>query len=180
MSEELDALELFNSYKWEILSWVQISEEELNVIEQALEQAQENKAMLDIFKSALTIEHHSSTPSFTPLEKDKTFDINATITETIKIKQNDLDEKLRKSLREWVLKNAFPKELKALEIIKVLFNGRAKLYERNDAVQQIVDENGNYNKAITSVYILEFYIDDLHYEFHLHKDEYDALRKVWL
>ena len=72
------------------------------------------------------------------------------------------------------------KELKALEIIKVLFNGRAKLYERNGGIQQVIDGNGNYNKATISVYILEFYVGNLHYKFHLHKDEYDLLKEVLL
>lgn len=69
---------------------------------------------------------------------------------------------------------------KALDIIKVLFNGRAKLYERNDGIEQVVDKNGNYNKAGISVHILEFWVGDLHYEFHLHKEEYDLLKEVLL
>ncbi len=92
--------------------------EEYHIIEKELKEGEKVKEVLDIFKNALTIEHDLSTPSFTPLEKDKSFDVNEIITETIKIKQNDLDEKLRKLLREWVLKNAFPEELKAVEIIK--------------------------------------------------------------
>ena len=36
----------------------------------------------------------------------------------IEIKHSELNKELKKELREWVLKNAFLKELKTLEIIK--------------------------------------------------------------
>lgn len=101
-----------------------------NIIEQELKEAEENKAMLDIFKNALTIEHDLSTPSFTPLKKDNPFDVNAIIIETIKIRQNDIDEKLRKSLREWVLKNAFPKELKEYHELESMHEELAKSYNK--------------------------------------------------
>lgn len=72
------------------------------------------------------------------------------------------------------------RKLKALEIIKVLFKGRARLYERNDGVEQIIDKNGNYHKANCVVYILGFHVEGQHCEFHLHREEYDLLKEVLL
>lgn len=70
------------------------------------------------------------------------------------------------------------KEHKALEIIKVLFKGRAKLYTRDDGIEKTIDKNGNYKKAPIGLYILEFWVGDNHYEFHLHREEYDLLKEV--
>lgn len=74
--------------------------------------------------------------------------------------------------------NTIKKELKALEIVKVLFQGRARLYERNDGIEQTIDKNGNYHKCNCVIYILDFHSGMIHYEFHLHKDEYDLLKEV--
>jgi len=137
------------------------------IIEQAIKQAQKDKEMLGIFKSALTIEHDLSTPSFTPLEKDKPFNASAIITETIKIKQNELDEKLRKSLREWVLKNAFPKELKRLKELERTFDALSKddekakkelskEIEKNRALE-IIKEKGIILQFIKETYTVEQY-----------------------
>ena len=82
----------------------------VNVIKQTLEQAQEDKEMLDIFKNALTIKHDDANVIHN--------DCGGMIEMIYTIEKNKLNEQLRKSLREWVLENAFPKELKALEIIK--------------------------------------------------------------
>ena len=73
--------------------------------------------MLNVFKNALTIERKPVNNIYS-FKKDRENSISSFVSEIIEIKQNELDEKLRKSLREWVLKNAFPKELKALEIIR--------------------------------------------------------------
>ena len=70
------------------------------------------------------------------------------------------------------------KKLKALEIIKVLFKDRARLYTRNDGIEQTIDKNGNYHKTNCVVYILDFYVGSVHYEFHLDKEEYDLLKEV--
>lgn len=69
-------------------------------------------------------------------------------------------------------------KVKALEIIKVLFKGRAKLYTRDDGIEKTIDKNGNYKKAPIGLYILEFWVGDNHYEFHLHREEYDLLKEV--
>lgn len=93
----------------------------LAIIEKELKQAEEDKETLDIFKNALTIERKPIN-NINAFKKDRESCISGLVGEIIEIKQNELDEKLRKSLREWVLKNAFPKELKALEIITNLFD----------------------------------------------------------
>ncbi len=72
------------------------------------------------------------------------------------------------------------KELKALEIIKVLFQGRCKLYERTEYIETCNEEGCHAKKIATTSYILEFYNYDLHYEFRLHKEEYNLLKEVLL
>lgn len=84
-------------------------------IEKTLKQAQEDKEMLNIFKNALTIERDIP-PELEIKESEK--GCSYVFKEAVKIHENRIEEMLKKSLRKWVLKNAFPKELKALEIIK--------------------------------------------------------------
>lgn len=129
------------------------------IIEKELKQAEKDKEILDIFKNALNIEHDLSTPSFTPLEKDKPFDVNAIITETIKIKQNELDEKLRKSLREWVLKNAFPEELKRLEELEKAFVTLSKDYEKTMKLLSKEIEKNRVLKIIKKYFDIEYFQD---------------------
>ena len=120
MNKGLEALKKIKKVAcgYEGLAYLEeIYEEEVDVIEKELKEHEKDKKMLEIFKNALTIEHHEI-----PLELINSSDIHEFISGITKqittIKENELDKKLRKSLREWVLKNAFPKELKALEIIK--------------------------------------------------------------
>ena len=86
------------------------------VIKKALEKGKEDEKMVGIFKNALTIEHHDL-PMVDPHDDSEDFVTYAFKTLTT-IRQNELDKDLRQALREWVLKNAFPKELTALEILK--------------------------------------------------------------
>lgn len=91
-------------------------EEDVNTIEKELKQAEKNEIVLNIFKNALTIEHHDIS-MVDP--HDDSEDIAAYAFKTLTtIRQNELDKGLRQALRELVLKNAFPKELKAFDIIK--------------------------------------------------------------
>ena len=160
-------------------------EERINLceyIEKELKQAEKDKEMLDIFESALTIEHDLSTPSFTPLEKDKPFNVSAIITETIKIKQNELDEKLRKSLREWVLKNAFPKELKRLKELEKAFDTLSKDHEK--AMKELSLEIEK-NRALEILRECNLTIEELNKKFYfisgkVPKDKTDLLKEVLL
>lgn len=77
------------------------------IIEQALKQAQEDKEMLSVFKNALTIKRDDANVVHN--------ECGGMIEMIYTIEKNKLNEQLRKSLREWVLENAFPKELKELE-----------------------------------------------------------------
>ena len=72
------------------------------------------------------------------------------------------------------------KNKKALEIVKVLFQGRCKLYERTEYIETCNEEGCHAEKIATTSYILEFHNYDLHYEFHLHKDEFNLLKEVLL
>jgi len=88
-------------------------------IEKELKEKEENEKVLNVFKNALTIEHHDLSMV---VPQDDNEDIVAYAFKTLTtIRQNELDKSLRKALREWVLKNAFPKELKDLEFIKKCF-----------------------------------------------------------
>lgn len=80
------------------------------------------------------------------------------------------------------------KKLKELEdkykslkdIIRTLFKGRCKLYERTEYTETCNDKGCHAEKVATASYILEFRNYDLHYEFHLQKDEFDKLKEVLL
>ena len=86
-------------------------------VEKELEQAQEDKKVLDIFKNSLTIEHCPI--SIEPLKDGEDF-VGSLFRNITTIRTNELDKNLRETLREWVLKNAFPKEIKALNEILAL------------------------------------------------------------
>ena len=134
--------------------------EDFLTIEKELKQAEENKEMLNVFKNALTIERKPIN-NIHAFKKDF---VGGLASEIIEIKQNELDIKLRSNLREWVLKNAFPKELKALEIIKNKgVNARYLIY--------IISYQGlDYEEYKES---FEEYSDLL-----LTKEEYDLLKEV--
>lgn len=112
------------------------------VIKKALEKGKENEKMVGIFKNALTIEHHDL-PMVDP--HDDSEDIVAFfVRQFFTIKQNELDKELRKALREWVLKNAFPKELKALENISKAYGDYANHKISEYELIMIVSENKTY------------------------------------
>ena len=106
-----------------------IIEKSLKVYEKKLEQAQKDKDMLNIFKNALTIERDIP-PELEIKESEK--GCSYVFREAVKIHENRIEEMCKKSLREWVLKNAFPKELKALEIIKDKLYSWSKQYIYTD------------------------------------------------
>ena len=85
-------------------------------IEKELKQAEENEKLLKVFKDALTIEYHE----YPTIEQhnDNEDVMSYLVKELYTIRQSELEKNMRKALRKWVLKNVFPKELKALEIIK--------------------------------------------------------------
>ena len=72
------------------------------------------------------------------------------------------------------------KEIKALEVIKVLFQGRCKLYEETVYIETCNEEGCHADKIVTTKYVLEFVNYDLHYKFYLHKEEYDLLKEALL
>ena len=97
---------------------------------------------------------------------------------------NDLCDIVEKDLKEYEkLKEDIKKcscwnEHKALDIIKVLFQDRCKLYERTENIETCNEQGCHAEKIATTSYILEFNNYDLHYEFRLHKGEYDLLKEV--
>lgn len=86
------------------------------IIENELKQAQKDREVLNVFKNALTIKQTCVLPK--EESSDNTFIYACKY--LYEITQSNLDEKLRKSLREWVLKNAFQEEIKENEQYKVI------------------------------------------------------------
>lgn len=138
----------------------------LDIIEKELKQAEKDKEVLDIFKNALTLKHTCVLPK----EQEHSEDVfTYSVMYLYEITQNNLDEKLRKSLREWVLKNAFPKELKALEIIKEKLIDVGRLYGCMIA----------YPNEKTPIHYNEK-IDKRYKTYMLTQEEYDLLKEVML
>lgn len=85
-------------------------------IYQALTELEETKKINEIFKNAITIKH-TGIHCEEKLDHSKDTFIYS-IQPICDVIQNNIEEELKRQLREWVLKNAFPQELKVLEIIK--------------------------------------------------------------
>lgn len=112
MSKGLEALKEYRNQQ----TGVNVhADDYLDIIEEELKQAEENEKWLNVFKNALTIERQIPPE----LEIKESENGNTYVfREAVKIHENRIEEMLKKSLREWVLKNAFPKELEVLDIIK--------------------------------------------------------------
>lgn len=157
-------------------------EERINLcesIEQELKQAQKDKEILDIFKNALTLKHAYVLPE----EKDHSKDAFVCAVQYLyEITQNDLDEKLRKSLREWVLKNAFPKELERLNELEKVFDSLSK---ENEKVMKELSKEIEKNRALEILRECNLTIDEFNKKFDfisgkVPKDKVDFLKKVLL
>lgn len=121
-------------------------------VDEWIEMMQNKLKLLNAFKNALTLEYHEyPTVEFNPSEDNVSYFVKQLYT----IKQNEMDRDIRNNLREWVLKNAFPKELEALAIIKAI--NLFRVYE-----------------SIEGKYYLETNIIDME----LMKENYDTLREV--
>lgn len=87
-------------------------EKELNAIETALKEKETQDSILKTLKEIIKF---SITLPYIEPNKDNGFDIMSAVGINI---QRDIENRERKLLRKWVLETCFPKELKALEIIK--------------------------------------------------------------
>lgn len=132
-------------------------QKDLEIIEKELEEAEDNKKMLDIFKNALIVEYK---PFSVEVQEESEDFVSLLCKEIATIRENELDKNLRAILKKWVLKNAFPKELKALEIIK--------------------DKRVNCFDVIDSVDYKHYLIlmEEYHKSWRLTKKEYDLLKEV--
>jgi len=194
-----EGLEAIKRLKWGL----DITQEErINLcecIEKELKQAQEDKKVLDIFKSALTAKHTYVLPQ----DQDPSKDTFAYAFRYLyEITQNDLDEKLRKSLREWVLKNAFPEELKEYQEIKSYMQQygienieelRRVLHNNWVICQKFKTDTANVAKALEIIgdiftlkeivvngkeHYCSLYDRRTHSETPLTKKEYDLLKEI--
>ena len=92
------------------------------IIEQALTELEETKKINEIFKNAITIKH-AGINFEEKLDQSKDTFIYS-IQPICEVIQNNIEKELKKQLREWVLKNAFPQELQILEVLKEHFVNR--------------------------------------------------------
>ena len=90
--------------------------EELKIIESALKEKEQQDNVLKILKEV--IEFAVVLPEVKP-NKDDIFSVVSAVSIST---QRAIENKERELLRQWVLDTCFPKELKALEIIKECFN----------------------------------------------------------
>ena len=159
-------------------------------IEQELKQAQKDKEMLDIFKNAITIERQIP-PELEIKESEK--GSSYVFREAVKIHENRIEEMLKKSLREWVLKNAFPEELKRLEELEKAFDALSKddekakkllslEIEKNRAFEIIKDKQVNCYDIINSVDYKHYLVLMKNYDksWLLTQEEYDFLKEELL
>ena len=116
---------------------------DLNTIKKALDEAEKNEQTLLIFKNALTVEHHNlrMIDNSDPLKDCVDYAVKALYS----IKQNELREDLCETLREWVLKNAFPKEMHELNLIRTGFIIRVykSKHTKTGYEMSIDDSDGN-------------------------------------
>ena len=118
-------------------------------IETTLKEKEQQDSLLKILKEVIAFAQ--MLPRIEP-NKDNGFDMMSAIRINI---QRDIENKERELLRKWVLDTCFPKELKALEIIKNHFN-------------KIGGVKGNPDEE--NVYIISL--------FNLTQEEYDLLKEV--
>ena len=81
----------------------------LNVIEKTIKE-QEN--IIKIFKNALTIGYRP--PKVVSIECDDKDMMGYAIETIAEVQQQQVNDKVRKALREWVIKNSIPSELKII------------------------------------------------------------------
>lgn len=115
MNKELTPLQALENIEKEIAdyegfdenTYYQMDRTRFVIIENALKS-------LETLRKALTISYRETPMSVTRDENGVT--INSEV--SLDITRNAIDEEFRKSLRQWILENACPKEVRALEIIK--------------------------------------------------------------
>ena len=87
-------------------------DEDLDIIETVLKKIEEQDGVIQILKDVISF---SKTLPYIKPNKEGGWDIMSAVEINI---GRDIENKERELLRQWVLKECFPKELKALEIIK--------------------------------------------------------------
>ena len=141
-----------------------------SIIEQALTELEETKQINEIFKNAITIKH-TGIRCETKLDHSKD-DLNYSVKHICEVFQNNIEEELKKQLREWVLKNAFPEELKALEVIKNKKVQVAYLHSMWDDFETTFNNNDED--------VMWLYNEGREKGEQLIKEEYDLLKEVLL
>ena len=109
MSKELEALERIKSC---LRTGIDECEEELNLVETALKEKEQQDNIISIIKE--TIEFNIQEPEIEVKENGEI----SLLSRVGMCLRKQLNEKEKELFREWVLKECFLEELKALEIIK--------------------------------------------------------------
>jgi len=113
MSKELTPLEAFKNISNYLADDTKKEyKNELKIIKKALKEKEQQDCVLKTLKEV--IELGKTLPQIKP-NKNNGFDMLYAVGLHI---QRDIQNEERKQLRDWILKTCFPKELKALEIIK--------------------------------------------------------------
>ena len=160
MSKELEALENIKHYD----TRVGLHIDDYSIIESALKEKETQDNVIKTLKEI--IEFSQMLPHIEP-NKDNGFNIMSAVSINI---QRDIENKERELLRKWVLETCFPKELKALEIIK------EKTLTINDLYWL---KNGNYREYRKNLEILYFGVEKEHLQKVLKtQEEYDLLKEV--
>lgn len=109
MNKELKALErIRNHMSHTAVHWKQ----DVSMIETALKEKEVQDSVIKTLRGVIVF--GQTLPRIKP-NKDNGFDVMSTIEINI---QRDIENRERELLRQWVLDTCFPKELKALQIIK--------------------------------------------------------------
>lgn len=110
--------------------------EAVGAIRKALKEKEKQDAIINMLKE--TIAYETSLPETRIDEEGNTSFVQKVVLRQMK----DLEERKRKLLRGWILRECFPKELKALEIIKKepMFPMYVEMYE--NAYEMIIDRPG--------------------------------------
>ena len=160
MNKELEPLEALDRIKRFYPNWRLTNREGFNLIETTLKEKEQQDNVIKILKEVVG--------SAKMLPYIKTDENGFNIISTIEINlQRSIENKKREVLRQWVLETCFPKELKALEIIK----------EKNIQIKTLKSWNKNYNGKLTYQNYLDI-LEDCDLGDKLTEEEFDLVKEI--
>jgi len=166
-------LEAFENIKDEMLEWTEGYEEDLDIVEKELEEKEQQDNLIKIIKETIEFGIKDN-----KVEVSKEGDVSIIGTIGL-ILQKELTEKEKTLFRDWILETCFPKELKALEIIK------NKCINIDYFIFTCVKNDWSYEGYLDEVSDVNSIALSGQYNFPEHepiltKEEYDLLKEVLL